>query len=131
MRYSEILEGHYPEGSTIRLTDLYEPYELSDESEVLSHEVSPMEWDNPLTVRVMTSKEALGIMSRGELSLIDSFRKDASRKQKKIVADKKAHYDKSRIVVLHKNTIIDGNHHVVAGILSNNPIMYVDISEWD
>lgn len=119
-------------GQQIRLIDIYSPSELADESETIAHEVSPMEWDQPLTVRSMTPEEALSIESRQKgLRLIDSYTKDASKKQKKIVADKIAEYDEERIVVLCDNTIVDGNHHVIAGILSGKPILYVDLSEWE
>lgn len=119
-------------GNQIRLIDIYSPSELSDESEVIAHEVSPMEWDQPLTVKTMTPDEAKRVESRHPgLSLIDSYTKDASKKQKKIVADKIAKYDEERIVVLSGDTIIDGNHHVIAGILGGKPILYVDLAEWE
>ncbi|RYF09433.1 MAG: hypothetical protein EOO77_23835 [Oxalobacteraceae bacterium] len=114
------------------ITDLYDSDELMDESEALAHACSPMNWDDPLTVETMTAEEAKErvMARRGELSLWDAYQRDASKAQKAIVAKKAKAYDRERIVVLDGIDIIDGNHHVIAAILTNNPVLYVDLTEW-
>ena len=79
----------------------------------------------------MTAEQAKAtVMARGDLTLWDAYERDASKKQKAIVARKAKSYDTNRVVVLDGTEIIDGNHHVIAAILTGNPILYVDLTDW-
>lgn len=126
-----LLNESYAAGQSILITDLYDTHELTDESEALGHVAPPIYWDDPLTIKSMSAEQAKAtVMARGDLTLWDAYERDASKKQKAIVARKAKSYDTNRVVVLDGTEIIDGNHHVIAAILTGNPILYVDLTDW-
>ncbi len=116
---------------TVTLLDLYTPSELSDESEQIAHYAPPMDWETPLTVHTMPVSDVPNIEVIAGTKIIDAYKAEASMGQKKIVGTKVRDFDPSRIVVLFQNTVVDGNHHIVAAIQSNLAIQYVDLSELD
>lgn len=113
----------------VRLIDLYTPSELRDESERLAHSVSVMEWDIWLPVRTMSAEEARGIKTRAGNSVLSAYEKEATKQQKKIVAEKIKDFDDSRIIVLELDEIIDGNHHLIAAIKLDKPVRYIDLAD--
>lgn len=125
-----IVEGFDP-GQQVRITDLYEPHELTDESERIAHCAPPMNWDDPLTVRSMSAHEARQIITPAGNTVWDAFQSDASKGQKRLVAQKVKDFDPDRIIVIEDDTIVDGNHQLVAAIMADHPVLYVNLSEWD
>lgn len=119
-------------GQTVLITDLYDTNELTEETEALAHACPPIYWDEPLTLRTMSASDAKNsIMAMiGNLTLWDAFERDASKKQKAIVNKKVKAFDHNRVVVLDGGAIVDGNHHVIAAIILDKPILYVDLGEW-
>lgn len=43
---------------------------------------------------------------------------------------KSKNFDNDRIIVVMNKTVLDGNHHLIAGILTNKPIKYIDVGEY-
>lgn len=116
---------------TVTLLDLYTPSELSDESEQIAHYAPPMDWETPLTVHTMSASDVPNIEVIAGTKVIDAYKAEATMGQKKLVVAKVRDFDPTRIVVLYRNTVVDGNHHVVAAIQSQRTIQYVDLSELD
>ena len=122
MRINQLKEN------TITLNDLYDWHELNDESETLYHWTSPPDHDIPFTVKTMQPNDLKKLTtSTGDMTILNAFNKFADQEQKQLVKDKIKNYDKNRIIIIANNTIIDGNHHTIAAILSNNPAKYIDI----
>jgi hypothetical protein len=131
MNIIETVSNTYEVGQSILITDLYDVHELTDESERIGHCAPPICWDEPLIVKTMSAPEAkIMVKTLADSTLWDAYNKDASRKQKSIVAKKVKSFDPTRVVVLDNNIIVDGNHQVIAAIMCNEPILYVDLGEW-
>ena len=118
------------QSNTILITDLYSERDLTDESELISQYAPPIDWDNPLTIKVMPVDQIKTLLDIRERSILQSFR-NATKDQRELVKYKIDNFDAERIVVLCDDTVIDGNHHVIAAIRASKPIRYVDLSEWD
>ena len=126
---AELFEG-FGVGQKILITDLYDNYELMDESELISQYAPPTDWDIPLTIRVMSPEQAREVKTIYGNTVLNAYEIDASKQQKNIVARKVKNYDRNRVIVTCSNTIVDGNHQIIAAILTNNPVLYVDLDEW-
>lgn len=117
---------------TIKLTDLYDDDELRDETEALYNYVTEEDLIQDFTVKVMSPDEAKTYTThRNDMTVYDAFVQFADRDQKILVRQKKQQYDTSRIIVVCNKTVVDGNHHLVAGILAKQPIRYIDLAEPD
>jgi hypothetical protein len=134
--YIDLIEGAEDSdgaiGETVTLLDLYEPSELLDPSEML-HDYAPRaDWKKPLKVKQMTPAQAKSFRSAAsDLTVVDTFKAHATKSQRKLVRDKAERYDHSRIIVVCHDAVIDGNHHLVAGLRAKQPIRYVDLGEID
>lgn len=114
--------------STIKLEDLYDWDELNDEGEQLYHWVDKNDLEKEFEVKQMSPEQAKGLdTARDDMTVFDAYNKFASKQQKKLVDDKIKHYDFNRVVVLANTTVVDGNHQVIAAILSGNPLKYIDL----
>jgi hypothetical protein len=118
-------------GRKVLLTDLYTVGELRDEGEKIAHETSPIDWEIPLTVHVMSPEQSREVEAYHGVTVFVAYEKDATKAQKRIVAQKIKDFDEQRIIVLSANEIVDGNHHLIAAIISNKPVQYIDLSELD
>ena len=79
----------------------------------------------------MTPKQAASITtSRDDTTVYQSYQDFATDESTNIVNDKIKHWDDSRIIVLMNSTLLDGNHHLIAGILANKSIKYIDLAEY-
>ncbi len=119
------------QGDTILITDLYDARELTDESEVLWTYAPPIEWDKTLTVRQMPPSDISNLKTMHGLPLVATYEENATRAQKRIVQKKMKDYDPNRIVVICDDEVVDGNHHAIAAILAQQPMLYVDLMDWD
>lgn len=116
--------------ATTTLNDLYDYHELNDESEDLYHWTNPDQFDTQYTVKIMFPDDIKRLKtSTGDISITQAFKQFASPEQKQLVKDKAKNFDHNRIIVIANNTIIDGNHHAIAAIVSDNPVNYIDIYE--
>lgn len=129
-KWISLFEGHLV-GASVKLTDLYTSAELSDESERLAHVAPPIIWDEPLAIHEMTAEEAKSVVTAAGTTVWDAYQAEATKAQERIVRNKIKSYDFDRIIVLDDGEIIDGNHHLIAAIISENPVHYVDISKID
>ncbi len=116
----------------VKLADLYDEGELEDESEAMYQYVDPEDLDRTFIVREMTPDEAKTYTTpHNDMTVIDAFKQFASKEQKSLVKGKRAQYDASRIIVVINKTVLDGNHHIVAGILNRQPIRYIDLADYE
>lgn len=125
MRINQIITEN-----TITLNDLYDDSELNDETEDLYHWTHPDQHNTQYAIRTMFPDQIKKLKtSHGDMTLIDAFKQFATPDQKRLVKSKAKNFDHNRIVVIANNTVIDGNHHLIAAIASNNPVNYIDIYE--
>ena len=118
------------ETATVKLIDLYDEYELDDQREMLSNYVDTEDLDKDFTVHTMTPAQAKTyVTARDDMTVVDAYKQFANRDQKRLIRDKAKRYDADRIIVVFNHSVIDGNHHLMAGILANRPIKYIDLSE--
>jgi hypothetical protein len=120
----------YKISQKIRLQDLYDDYELNDSSEAKYNFLSPEDLNKQFTIKTMSPQEMKNLKTHfGDNTVIDVYKNFATPDQKQIVDDKIKYFEHDRIVLIANKTLLDGYHHVVAGILSNRPVKYIDIYE--
>lgn len=114
--------------SFVKLTDLYTDHELNDENEALYNYVSEDDFNTEFEVKEMSYLDANKLKTlHGDMTVIEAFKDYADNDQKELVKYKMDHFDSNRIVVLSGNVVIDGNHQVVAAILSKKPVKYIAV----
>jgi hypothetical protein len=114
--------------NTVTLNDLYDYDELNTESEMLYHWTTPQDHYIPFTVKTMQPEQLKKLKTpKNDMTVLDAFKQFADSEQKQLVKYKSKNYDHNRIIVIANNTVIDGNHHLIAAILTNNPTKYIDI----
>lgn len=124
-----VVKGAITEAS-VRLSDIYDSSELRDSSERIGLAVDERGSsfvDEPFQVGKMKPSALTKLRCNGE-PILQAF-KGAEAWQKRLVKQKTNAFDANRIVVLDGREIIDGNHHVVAAIQADQPILYIDIGE--
>lgn len=115
-------------GPTVKLSDLYDYDEFSDDSEALHDFTEESDYDKSFVVKSMNPETAKKLQTfRDDMTVIDAYDDFATKEQKNLVKWKMRNYDNDRIVVIAGKTLVDGNHHVVAAILSGKPIKYIDL----
>lgn len=121
---------HYLSEGTVKLTDIYSDDELNDVSEVIHAYIDDDTISKEFTVRTLSAEEAKNLWThRGDMSVIEAFKHFADKEQKTRVREKMKNFDPNRIVVLDGRKVLDGNHQVVAAILSDNEMKYIDIGD--
>ena len=118
----------------ISLKDIYTEKELLDETENLFNFV-PQDYENILFEVTIESAEQLKTLRdiAGEYPILISYRLNAETSQKKIVS-----YYRNQMkigaeiapIVISSGSIVDGNHRVIAAILSNTPLKVIDLEKW-
>ena len=122
-----IVENADPQ--TVKLSDLYDDDELTDPRESLHLYVDEKDLLLDFPIKEMSPQEAKTYMTpRGDITVFDAFKKFASKDQKQLVKEKAKQYDHSRIIVLCNDTVVDGNHHLLAGIIAKQPIKYINLA---
>lgn len=120
------------ETAAVKLTDLYDEDELFDQREMLAKYIDLADLDRDFVVHTMTPAQATTyVTARDDMTVVDAFKSFASREQKRVVRDKAKRYDADRIIVVFNRSVIDGNHHLMAGIMAKQPIKYIDLSEYE
>lgn len=104
---------------------------LDRDNEIINNFVSPMDYDIKMPVRTMNANEASTRILVDGRPLIEVYKDHATDDQKETVQYKIDRFDKNRIVVLNGDMVLDGNHHIIAAILSNRPLKYVDIQDME
>lgn len=129
-RFISIIESAQ---TTISLDEIYlDDYSaLDDDSELINQFVSPSDYSIPMPLKEMSPTEAANRLRLDGEPIMDVYGEHATDDQKEIVQDKIDRFDKNRVVVLNGNMVLDGNHHVVAAIISGKPFKYVDIQEME
>lgn len=118
------------QGETVTLLDLYDERDLTDPSEQLHNFVSRSDWKIPFTVQTASWEQSAQFRScGGHETILATFKAHASRGQKKLVKDKMANYDASRIIVVCNDAVVDGNHHIIAAIMAKQPVRDIDLAE--
>ena len=127
MNFNKLFED-IMENETVKLSDLYDYDEFMDTSEALHDFSDKSDYDKTFTVHEMSPESASQLKTcRDDTTVINSYKDFASKEQKSIVKDKMRNFDADRIVVIAGTTLVDGNHHVVAAILSGKPIKYINL----
>lgn len=116
--------------ATVKLTDLYDEDELTDPREMLYNYVDEDDLNREFVVHTMTPQQALTYKTpRDDMTVYEAFKQFAGKDQKRFVREKATHYDQTRIIVTMFQTVIDGNHHLVAGILAKQPVRYINLAD--
>lgn len=114
--------------STIRLDDIYDWHELNDESESLYHYIDREDLKKDFVVQQMSPEQAKHLETiKNDMTVFDSYIQFASKSQKRLVNFKIKHYDTNRIIVIAGDSVVDGNHQVIASILANKPLKYINL----
>lgn len=130
MRFQEFMIDENRRGATVKLTDLYDEHELTDPREMLSSYVDADDLQRDFAVHTMTPEQARSYKApRNDMTVFEAFQRFAGRDQKRLVRERAAHYDPDRIIVTMFQTVVDGNHHLVAGILAKQPIRYINLAD--
>lgn len=113
------------------IPDIYEDEdEVWDEDEALSVFIDESDLEKDFTVRELTPEMAKTLTTpRKDTTVWDAFQDFATEEQEELVKHKVESWDQDRIVVVMNKILIDGNHHVIAGIMANRPIKYIDLAE--
>lgn len=124
MRYSELLE------TAVTLRQLYSDAELRDEQEAIFHRVDAADLDHKFVVHEMSPDQAKTYLTlRGDMTVVEAFQQFATKDQKRLVRYKVRHFDASRVIVTEDHCVIDGSHHLMAGVVAQRPIKYIDLAE--
>lgn len=114
----------------IKLNEIYDEEELTDSSEYRYDYITEEDLDRDFTVRTFSPDEAKQLLTPiGDATVWSSYSDHASEDQRSIVEYKSKFFDDSRIVLIANNTLLDGHHHLIAAILSNKPVKYIDLYE--
>lgn len=115
---------------TVSLLDLYTASELTDETELLGRlGLGSMYWKVKIPVRIMSPEDARECVNARDEPIFDAFTHYATKRQRQLVDRYARDYDHDRIIVLEGDTVIDGNHHLIAAILANQPVRYIDLTD--
>lgn len=116
--------------NTIRLTDLYDEDELNDKKEALHLFINEEDLEKEFTIHQMSPEEALTYENwQDNMTVFNTFKKFATKDQKQLVKYKRDRYDNNRVIVVMHKTVLDGNHHLIAGILNKQPIKYINVAD--
>jgi hypothetical protein len=87
------------------------------------------DWDVQFPVTRMSVEQLKELKINNEDTVLDAFEKFATKKQKKLVDFYKNHPDERNQfpIVLAGKYLADGNHRVVAAIISSEPINAIDV----
>ncbi len=114
----------------MKLSDLYSDEELTDASEYLHNYIDEDDLTRDFLVHEMTPAQAKTYVTpRDDMAVFDAFKRFATRDQKRLVKKKAANYDQDRVIVVFNKTVLDGNHHLVAGIVANRPIKFINLAD--
>jgi hypothetical protein len=131
MRCHEIFECRDLMEATVKLADLYDEHELQDQSEELQAYLDADDLVREFLVHTMSPTQAKTFRTaRDDMTVFAAFKKFASQAQKQLVRDKARQFDNNRIIVVINRTVVDGNHQLIAGILADRPIKYIDLAEY-
>ena len=111
-----------PTGDTATLLELDAENGLNE----LYDHVGSRYWDIPMPVYQLMPEDIATLSSRAGVPLKKAF-KTAHSSQKKMVSQYRKVWLGQEIIVLDGNTILDGHHRAMAAILSDQPILAVDI----
>lgn len=114
---------------TVTIQDLYPDNEWDDENEAIYHFVDSEILDQKFTVKTMSAEQAKEYTTGNGEYIMDIFEQYAETWQRKLVQNKIKNWDNDRIIVVDGKIVIDGNHQIVAGILANKPIKFIDINQ--
>jgi hypothetical protein len=124
------LQLNLTESNTTTLNDLYDYDELNDETETLYHWTNPDQFNTPYQIQIMQPNQIKTLTTpNSDITVLDAYKQFATKEQKQLTKYKAKNYNHNRIIIIANNTIIDGNHHAIAAIISNNPVKYINIYE--
>ena len=127
MKISEIISTN-----TIKLSDLYDDSELNDETEAIYNFIDKDDLNREFVVHTMTPEQAKSVKThRGDTTVYQSYKDFASDDAKQLIRDKISMWDTDRIIVLMNDTLLDGNHQLIAGIEKKEPVKYIDLAEYN
>lgn len=125
-----------PTGKSATLTDLYGSYGELDPREYLYQDVTPNDFDVVIPIYRISFKSIPKIKNYGGSdSLISSFKSDASPASKKIVATYVKSFSRlasdtvDETVILLGDSVVDGNHRLIAAAISKKDIYAVNLMD--
>lgn len=134
--YDEAIVGNWSEleknaQKNVSLHDIYDDNELNDETEALYHWATDdvLAKDN-FVVKMATPEQLKKLKTHtSDMTVFEAFRQFATEEQKQYVNRLVQNFDNDKIIVLANDTVLDGNHQLIAAIIANQPQKYIDIYE--
>lgn len=130
-KYINLIESATNAPTVMLIPDIYrDEDELFDETEIVGNFIDDEDLERTFTVKTMSPEKAKELTPpRKDETVWNIFNDYAEEDQKELVQDKIDHWDDGRILVLMNTSVLDGNHQVIASILSGKPFKYIDLDE--
>jgi len=114
----------------MRLLDIYDERDLDDETETLSLEVGEDELAFDFTVGMIEANALEAVKTYiGDMTVKEAFEEFAEGDQQEFVRRLTEGFDEDRVVILRGETMVDGNHHLMAAILIGKPVRFIDLDD--
>lgn len=114
----------------MRIQDLYPEDDLDDEIDLLFSELSDEALEFDFEVRSLTHAETSQALTPiGDLTVAEAMHDLADADQWEIVRYKQENFDAQRVIVMRGESVIDGNHHLMAAHLSGRGVNYIQLED--
>ena len=117
-------------GDDMKIQDLYPEEDLDDEIELLLSELSDDALEFEFEVRSLThAQTARALTPIGDLTVAEAMHSLADADQWEIICHKQENFDAQRVIVMRGESVIDGNHHLMAAHLSGRGVNYIQLED--
>lgn len=115
----------------VSLYDLYDDNDFYDDTEAMnSFLTEEMHEKEDFTVKLANVDELKKFKTyMNDMTVFEAFSNFATEEQKQLVYQMAKNFDHDRIILIANETVLDGNHQLMAAILSGNPQKYIDVYE--
>jgi len=116
----------------VSIFDIIDEDTLEDPSEQLYDLIDPEEEkDIRYKVQTISAQQATSQFKtmNEDSTILEAYENHAKDEQKEIVDYKMKYFDKDRIIITSNNKVVDGNHHLIAAIKLDKPILFINLQE--
>lgn len=114
----------------LRLQDLYDEYELWDETEALFHHIDDEVLAFSFERKRLPAAEIENVLTTmGDVSLLEAYRVFATADQRALVADIASDFPADRTIILKAGCVIDGCHHLIAAHERQEDVFFIDLKD--